>query len=482
MKKFLILFLFPLFAYGAIPKTAEGWYMPEAGFSPFVIQSAWYVQGGKVIQCFVDENNGVPLIGWEGTPPKEPDKTAIETALQAYSLGEYNAESIQTLGKNLNKVFNTEGIQITGKTPDGSVQSFTIKFKNSIGDESGIIQAESDHMSWNLADGSSLEMLKGNKLQLKGWNQYNSATPLYLVKVNGMLGYVPQSLVYELSCSNKWESLSKWIEGCMFANDSLTFTHSSLYDYAKSLGFVYSTKKDSSMYFDNSDDNITASFGAPVNWVDNESLSYINGKFQIKDFATATKCNAPLTRMLTDKGDSERNTHLFLAKETSTGSLHYVPIGEAIKYEIKVDEKSISIDEETEELELAGFASAADGTYPVSIGGELQWLPTNKIVQATASSFGNFAYNPETRTIASGAYCIGRTYYKVAGVSIGEGFTGSVSLCVNISGTNAEICIGVSGFGQPTAYESYVPLYEFRDGKIVNDYRGAPVIQAWEEL
>ena len=180
MKKFLILFLFPLFAYGAIPQTAEGWYTPENGFDLNKIAVVAEYEVGKGHEKYeaiagVTED-GKFLFSWmDGTPP-EPEKTAVENGVKAYSLAKLNQERIQTLGENLHALYSKDGITITGETPDGKIHSYTIKFTNGLNGDDNTIQATTSHMKWNLADGKSLRLLSGNKIEINGWNGAPMAT------------------------------------------------------------------------------------------------------------------------------------------------------------------------------------------------------------------------------------------------------------------------------------------------------------------
>lgn len=175
MKFLIVMILFCAWgAFAAIPDSASGWYNPPEGWNPTDTEASW-------------EKNGVPyscIINEEGMltkyPPgvSEAEKQALQAAVTAWHQTKWNKKSIETLGEKLHEVFSTDGITITGETPDGSIQSYTIKFTSGIG-ESGTIQGESEHMKWNLADEKSLELLEGNKIQIKGWNMANENITLW---------------------------------------------------------------------------------------------------------------------------------------------------------------------------------------------------------------------------------------------------------------------------------------------------------------
>lgn len=160
-------------AFAAIPDSASGWYTPD-NYS-FDGADATWSKGGNSYGATIDKNGNIT---WHQYPNDRNVQNALEYALSAYANSMFNQDEIKTLGENLHKVFSTDGITITGETPDGSIQSYTIKFKNGIG-ESGTIQGETEHMKWNLADQKSLELLEGNKIQISGWDLQDSATPFW---------------------------------------------------------------------------------------------------------------------------------------------------------------------------------------------------------------------------------------------------------------------------------------------------------------
>ena len=160
-------------AFAAIPDSASGWYTPD-NYS-FDGADATWSKGGNSYGATIDKNGNIT---WHQYPNDRNVQNALEYALSAYANSMFNQDEIKTLGENLHKVFSTDGITITGETPDGSIQSYTIRFKSGIG-ESGTIQGETEHMKWNLADQKSLELLEGNKIQISGWDLQDSATPFW---------------------------------------------------------------------------------------------------------------------------------------------------------------------------------------------------------------------------------------------------------------------------------------------------------------
>ena len=64
-----------------------------------------------------------------------------------------------------------------------------------------------------------------------------------------------------------------------------------------------------------------------------KSVHYYNelraagGKLQVGGWASAAPCSASVSAMLEDPAGSDATTHLFLARKTDTGKLHYVPLG-----------------------------------------------------------------------------------------------------------------------------------------------------------
>ena len=159
--------------FAAIPDSASGWYTPD-NYS-FDGADATWSKGGNSYGATIDKNGNIT---WQQYPNDRNVQNALEYALSAYANSMFNQDEIKTLGENLHKVFSTDGITITGETPDGSIQSYTIKFKSGIG-ESGTIQGETEHMKWNLADQKSLELLEGNKIQISGWDLQDSTTSFW---------------------------------------------------------------------------------------------------------------------------------------------------------------------------------------------------------------------------------------------------------------------------------------------------------------
>lgn len=173
-KIILILGLLSFSAFGTIPETAEGWYLPPEGWNPTETKAYWK-KNDIEYYCKINEEGA-----FDKYPPgvSEAERLALGTAVSAFHETKWNQKRIEVIGENLHKVFATDGITITGETPDGSTDSYTIKFSSGIG-ESETIQGETDHMKWNLADEKSLHLLQGNKIQIKGWHLSDSSTSFW---------------------------------------------------------------------------------------------------------------------------------------------------------------------------------------------------------------------------------------------------------------------------------------------------------------
>lgn len=94
---------------------------------------------------------------------------------------------------------------------------------------------------------------------------------------------------------------------------------------------------------------------------------------------------------------------------------------------------------------------------------------------------GNFAYNPEDHTIATGYVIIARTPTVVSGVTVSS--TGLVYLDVSMSSGSysASIVSGAGSLPSPSDTHTYIPLYEIgSEFEVVADYRGAPHVQVYE--
>ena len=639
-------------AFAAIPSTSSEWYTPSK-YSFTGIDAKWNEQGFEV-GAEIDKNGNVT---WSAEHPDKDVTHALEYALKAFAETTFNKDRIETLGENLNKVFSTDGITISGITPDGSAGSYTIRFKSGVGNSS-TIQAESSHMGWNLADEYSLHMKKGNKieimgwssaknngsifdmpgadlvcrttagikygkfggidksslnldskgkLQIKGWEKgysqgalpfweqnggqimmrdptdpsagpafvrfYGVDTnilnvniekrlqlknfdnpsassptsslsdelssdsdnkPMILARaINGNLNYLKMGKMKQLrgdgasiavfsgsgdkeedslslydfnaatdesfamkknnklswltlndiidyaslsrapradgsmriemngfssasagtipyksgdsigwkgtsdmidnrsialnpdgkiaingwnpnysgkvplvlanmggapnwielaaatggcACTNKWESLLSYMTDGKNNSSDLTFTYDSIEKMLKEkYGFVYSTTP-ADLHFANEGDTITASFNAPGNWADDTTIEVKDGKYQIKNFAGATACSAELSTMLKNPTSSDAVNHYFLAKEKSTGQLHYVSIGkETLGGDIPVDNVSI-VSNSASCISIAGFENAADGTIPTKSGGSIAWIDAPKSIGADGAT------------------------------------------------------------------------------------------------
>lgn len=97
--------------------------------------------------------------------------------------------------------------------------------------------------------------------------------------------------------------------------------------------------------------------------------------------------------------------------------------------------------------------------------------------EAVASA-GGFAYNDGN--IGAGAFAVGRKFYRVGGVAA---TSGSWSLKVTIpadGGTPTGQIVGVDAFSQtPTETECWIPLFSLSNSEVVEDYRGAAMIPAY---
>ncbi len=199
-------------------------------------------------------------------------------------------------------------------------------------------------------------------------------------------GYVPIANVITNSLdTNRWEALLGWIEdGTLGGESGITFSDSNLDQYLRgTLGYIYSTTADD-LYFDNDGDGVEASFAAPSNWADGASVEVTgDGAYQIKGFADASACAASVSAMLSEPTGSDATTHLFLAKKTNTGELHYVPIGGGVSGGAPVD--GVTITTNTAEgaatqglMSLYGWSGAGNDTYLSKNGsGSLEWRRVN---------------------------------------------------------------------------------------------------------
>lgn len=322
MKKVIsLLGICALSAFGAIPETAEDWYKPPEGWGPTETKASWQ-KGEATYDITINQNGDIT----ENLPKgvSEAERVALESALVAIYNTKWNQERIKTLGDNLHKVFSTDGITISGQTPDGSIQSYTIKFKSGIG-ESSTIQGESNHMQWNLADEKSLELLKGNKIQIRGWDLSDSKTSFW--------DYTGGAVMFRIKPDGN-------------------FVH----------------------YF-------------PYHGVDKLSLApNPNTKqLELESWSKNAVCKEKLSNLLQSPDDSLRASHHIVTRVG--GRIHYLPIGAAISAGgVSVDGTSITTNllngaEEENAASLYGWASAPTLSIPYKASGEtLDWVSQSDIV------------------------------------------------------------------------------------------------------
>ncbi|MBQ8125248.1 MAG: hypothetical protein IJ173_05085 [Kiritimatiellae bacterium] len=222
------------------------------------------------------------------------------------------------------------------------------------------------------------------RLGLRGWNYGWAGDPLFLVNQGGVMGYIPLPAITNLAacaCTNKWNALLGWIQdGELNGEDGIAFSDSNLDQYLYgTLGYIYSTTADN-LYFDNDGEQIQASFTAPENWADGNSVELTeSGQYQIKGFADAGACGASVSAMLSDPTGSDATTHLMLAKKTDTGELHYVPMGRGVAGGGEHADGVTITTNDTQGaatqglMSLYGWSSAQDGKVPMKKNNALVW-------------------------------------------------------------------------------------------------------------
>ena len=317
-------------AFAAIPDSASGWYTPD-NYS-FDGADATWSKGGNSYGATIDKNGNIT---WHQYPNDRNVQNALEYALSAYANSMFNQDEIKTLGENLHKVFSTDGITISGQTPDGTVQSYTIRFKSGIG-ESGTIQGETEHMKWNLADEKSLEMLKGNKVQIKGWNMAD-------------------------------ENVSLW-------------------DYSSGAVMLRTSPgSESGVYF------------LPWYGVDNLSLSPSSSskKLQLNKWDTAPSSGMlPLAEALAKEKKDGRSNYKIVVRNSSK-ELNYVDVGTLfIGGGSPVDGTSITTNTSSGasiqgEASLYGWASADDMGLPFKSDGKLKWKTPDEWVDGSSLAWAD---------------------------------------------------------------------------------------------
>ena len=227
------------------------------------------------------------------------------------------------------------------------------------------------------------------RLGLLGWNKGWGGDPLFVVNAGGSIGYIPLPALTNLAacaCSNKWTRTLEWIGDGEVGDDGLTFESADLDHYLYgTLGYIYSTTPDN-LYFDNDGEQIEASFTAPSNWADGDSVELTSeGAYQVAGWADASACAASMSAMLSSPEGSDATTHLLLAKKTDTGELHYVAIGDGVKSGAEVDDTTITTNTAhgavtMGEASIYGWSGAANDTYlSKNEGGNLEWRKVDPV-------------------------------------------------------------------------------------------------------
>lgn len=376
------------------------------------------------------------------------------------------------------------------------------------------------------------------RLGLLGWKKGWGGDPLFVVNMGGSIGYIPLPALTNLAacaCTQKWENATAWIGGGAEISEDggLTLPEDSLDEYLyNTLGYIYSTTPDN-LHFDNDGENIQASFTAPENWADGDSVELTeDGTYQIKGFADASACSASISAMLSEPSGSDATTHLLLAKKTNTGELHYVPIGDGVGGGAPVDESSITTNTANGAVtdgyaSIYGFDDASEGDFPVkNASGKIEWraapasgtdeqsvttntangavsvgnislygfadAPIGAVPMVASSSgtyyirwgtTGNFGLQSSksgstwSYTVNGGYYTNARTQYYVNGTTVST--SGYVYLRVPTSSSSASLVVESSSKSSDSSY-TYILLYYLDTSGIISDYRGAPHVQVWE--
>lgn len=377
-------------------------------------------------------------------------------------------------------------------------------------------------------------------LGLKGWNKGWGGDPLFVVNAGGAVGYIPLPALTNLAacaCTNKWNAMLDWIaDGELNGEDGITFTDSTLDQYLYgTLGYIYSTTPDN-LHFDNDGEQIEASFTAPSNWADGDSMELTSeGAYQVAGWADASACDASVSAMLSQPSGSDATTHLFLAKKTDTGALHYVSIGDGVKAGAEVDDTTITTNAShgavsSGSASIYGWSSAANDTYlSKNESGNLEWrqivaggapvddvsITTNTTHGAVAmgqaslygfadapvgtipkiindngtnklgwGTIGNFALTATksngswTYTISGGYITRAREQDYISGTTIST--TGYVYLKVPLGTGSSPSIVVESSQKYSNSTDTYICLYYCNVSGSVADYRGAPHIQVWE--
>lgn len=448
MKFLVVMILFCAWgAFAAIPDSASGWYTPENGFKAengegvvwgYDRNTHEWVEFGKVE---VDSNGGI-IKGlanedFQGDPAWKTAYDALVKACRNEALLNDHGQAIKTLGENLHKVFSTDGITITGETPDGSIQSYTIKFTSGIG-ESGSIQGETDHMKWNLADQKSLELLEGNKIQISGWDLQDSTTSFW--------DYSAGAVMFRLNPDGK-----------------------------------------SVHYF-------------PYYGVDKLSLApnAKTKKLELKSWSDKQTCGDTLTEILKSKDLSRRAAHHIVTRVGS--DIHYLPIGDELLGGggSPVDGTSITTNTSAGasvqgEASLYGWSTADDMGLPYKSNGKLAWKAADEWVDGESLAWmdvdGEKRYQLRDAHMYAGKHS--KHYFGTASdksASLGwhelpnattnrvEGDEATISSNPNIPGKNPDPEVKTLGLiGWNYTYSGQDPLFMVNRGGAL-DYMPLPAI------
>ncbi len=226
-----------VWARADIPTSAEGWYTPDGGFQYDSWQASWS-QGKKSGTCTVDPGGNV---AWDGElPANDATRVALEMALEARINAYVNRESIATIGKNLNSIGLSSGIEVMAKDPNGGSHTYTLKFGKGTLQQTvnadGKITVEDPSSAYNHGDETSLHWTEKNKMEVYGWKgQANERGSMFNLQSgldgyamvmrtgkNGALAYVPWCGVDKLSLMPDARNQRLELNGWSTASASMT--------------------------------------------------------------------------------------------------------------------------------------------------------------------------------------------------------------------------------------------------------------------
>ena len=305
--------------FSAIPSSASEWYTPSDGFSR-------KARSGMVITV---DDQGFEHVDWVSigedgkiTSSEESNSKWYEVvssaaiqAAQALIYAEHNKERIETIGKNLDSVFNVDGIEMVMEKqgPGGSTQNVTYKLKINPGSGNGgaTIDATDPIPYGMVVDGKSID-----------WTQQNASGQISIYGVGA--------------------------------------AYSGQIAYANGAGGIVWGYPQAGVQFD----DVTITTNRP------------DGKAHLVGWGGGHECSTTISAILTEESGVNRSTHSVLTRYGTgdSATFHYVPMGDRLDFGgVEFDDVSVTSND-TGQAHLVGIENADENQIAYSDGdGGIFW-------------------------------------------------------------------------------------------------------------